>query len=470
MKRMKTSFHGTALALVAALVLSACGGGGGTAGGATPAAQSAAVFVGPIGGFGSVVVNGTRFSSVGATLIDDDGQSVNLDQLKLGMTVRVSGDADDATQQGSASQLEVLHGTRGRVTAVDSVNATLTLLGQTVKTDASTVYQGVANLAALTVGQSVEVYGALQADGSLLATLVEVKAINALSLSGVVSNLNTTASSFQVGTLTVNYLANSVTGTLADGKRVKINAATAGLVGSVLTATRVQVLGAGSAWGSAATTNAILRLKGVAETAPDSTGLLNVSGTPVNVSKAVIEGGAAIIAGQFVEVKGTWDGSTLQATKVELEGNRESKIGGRNELYGAVSSVSGNTVVVDGVTVDLSAAVFSHGSLAQVVVGTYVEIKGNMVGDTLQARRVELKNGGAAKGMSYEQFGQVADFVSSANFTLNGLKVDASAAVFEHGSAATSLANGVYVEVTGTQDSNGVFVASKLEIKPKMMN
>jgi len=89
------------------------------------------------------------------------------------------------------------------------------------------------------------------------------------------------------------------------------------------------------------------------------------------------------------------------------------------------------------------------------------------VGNTLQAHKVELKNNGAANGMSYEQFGQVSNFVSSSDFTLNGLKVDASKAVFEHGSAATGLANGVYLEVQGTQDSNGVFVASKVEIKTR---
>lgn len=466
MKHKQTVFGWTALALASAVMLAACGGGGsGTS--TVSAAQPASIYVGPIGGFGSVIVNGTRFSSVGATLKDDDGQSVNLDQLKLGMMVRVSGDADDATQLGTASQMEVVHGTRGTVTAVNTANATLTLLGQTVTTDTSTAYQGVANLAALKVGQSVEVYGALQKDGSLLATLVEVKAITTLSLSGVVANLNTTTSTFQVGTLTVNYTGLSVSGTLANGARIKIKAATGGLVGSVLTATTVQVLDANSAWGSAATANAILKLKGVAETVPDAKGLLNVSGTPVNVSKAVIEGGAAIVAGQFIEVKGTWDGSTLQATKVELEGDRESMIGGRNELYGTVSSLSGNIAVVDGVSVDLSNATFSHGSLAQVAVGSYVEIKGDMVGNTLQAHKVELKNGSAETGMSYEQFGQMSNFVSASEFTLNGLKVDASKAVFEHGSVTASLANGVYLEVQGTLDSNGVFVASKVEIKTR---
>ena len=450
----------TALALVSAVMLAACGGGGNSAD--TGAVTSAAaVYAGPISGFGSVVVNGMRFSSVGATLQNDDGQAVNLKQLKLGMTVRINGDVDDSTQQGTARQLEVVHGTRGTVTAVSTSTGTIALLGQTVLTNAATAYQGVANLAALTVGRPVAIYGAQQADGSLLATLVEVKTLNALSLSGLVRGL--TATSFQVGTLTVNYSINQVTGTLANGQRVKIKAATTGLTGNTLTATSVQVLNAGSVLGNSITAGTRLKLKGVAETTPVN-GVLTVSGTPVNVSTARMEGGAVIVAGQFVEVEGTWDGSTLQATQVELEGYRESLIGGRNELYGAVSNLTGSVAVVNGVTVDLSRAKFEYGLLTQMAVGSYVEIKGNMSGSTLQATKVELKTVSTAAGISYEQYGRVSGFVSVANFMLNGVPVDASRARFLYGNAA-SISNGVYLEVKGTQHRRGVFVASTVEIK-----
>ena len=71
-----------------------------------------------------------------------------------------------------------------------------------------------------------------------------------------------------------------------------------------------------------------------------------------------------------------------------------------------------------------------------------------------------------ASGISYEQFGPVTDFVSVANFRLNGLQVDASGARFEHLGAA-GLANAVYLEVKGVQDSRGVFMASKVELKSR---
>lgn len=469
MKRMQPIFGLTILALSSALTLTACGGGG--SGGSNSGIKdtttlSSAVYSGPIMGKGSVVVNGMRFSSVGAVMVDDDAQPVGLDQLQLGMTVRVSGDVDEATQQGTANRLELVHGTRGLLTAVDVSAGTLILLGQTVHTNTATGYQGVTGLSQLTAGETVEVYGALQADGSMLATLIEVKtAATTLRLVGLVADLDTVTNSFQVGKLTINYNPTMVVGVLGNGKQVKVKA-TSAQVGNVLTASSVLVSDAGSVYGASFAAGARLKLKGVADAAPVN-GVFNLSGTPVNVSQTVIKGGTgAIAAGKFIEVKGNWDGSTLQATTVELEDYRENTIGGRNELYGAVSSVNGSTVVVDGVTVDLNGAIFQHGSLQQVVVGSYVEIKGNLVGNVLQATKVELKTTNAASGISYEQYGVISGFVSAASFRLNGLDVDASRARFEHSSAA-SLANGIYVEIKGTQNSSGVFIASKIEIKTK---
>jgi cytoskeletal protein CcmA (bactofilin family) len=471
MQLKKSSLAWSALAL--AITLAACGGGGGSdasspanaANSTTPAApgatstQASALYAGPISGFGSVIVNGMRFSSVGATLVDDDAQTISLAQLKLGMTLRVTGTTDDANLLGTASLLELVHGNRGQVTAIDVNAGTLTLLGQTVATNIATSYQGATGLAAVTVGQTVEVYGALQADGSLLATLVELKsAITSINLIGRMKSV--TPTSFQVGNLTVDYSAATLKGVPGENKQVKIKAAT-GPVGNVLSASSVQVFDSGSVYGASVAAGTRMKVKGVAGSAPVN-GLLTLSGTQVNVAQAAIKGNAAITKGQFIEVKGNWDGSVLQATEVEMEGYRESEIGGRNELYGTVSSIDAGIAVVNGVTVDLNRAVFSHGSLAQMAVGSYVEIKGNLSGSTLQATKVELKSGSNATGASYEQYGQVANFVSAASFKVNGLQVDASQARFEHGNA---LANGSYVEIKGSLNASGVFIASKVDIK-----
>jgi hypothetical protein len=460
--------RGAALGVASTLLITACGGGNDLS---TPTPTptplaAAAVYAGPIAGFGSVIVNGMRFSSVGAELVDDDSQAIELKNLAIGMTVRVSGDADDSTQLGTARKLEVVRGTRGAVTAVDLIASTLTVLGQVVRTDTATAYQGLVNLAALTVGQVVEVYGATQADGSLLATLVETKAaLGGVRLTGVVQGLNVPVATFQVGNLTVKYDTALDTGVLRDGQQVRVRAATEPVNG-VLTATAVRSAAVGVIDGSSVSAGTRIKVKGIALAAPVN-GQLQISGTTVDLSQAQIKssgGATSIVAGQVLEVKGLWNGTLLQATDIELEGYRESQVGGRHELYGAISSLNGSMAVVNGVTVDLATGRFEHGSLAQVAVGSYVEIKGNLAGNVLQANKVELKSLATASGISYEQFGPVTDFVSVANFRLNGLTVDASGARFEHIGAA-GLANGVYVEVKGVQNNRGVFIASKLELK-----
>jgi len=474
MYQLKKNCLWTALTLASAVMVTACGGGSDVStAGQAPALTvntAAAVYAGPIAGFGSVIVNGVRFSSVGATLQDDEGQDINLDQLKLGMTMRVSGTVDDATQLGTASQLTLVHGLQGVVATVDANANSLTLLGQTVLTNTATAYQGVTGLNQLTPGQSVEVYGSLQADGSLLATLIQLKtnAFTTLSVNGLVSNLSDTT--FKVGNLTVNYSTTVVNGILDNGKRVKVkaNASQFDASTNVLTASSVKIEETSSIYGGTVAVGTGLKIKGIVDTAPVN-GLLTVSGTPVNVSQAVIKGNVGTLtAGQSIEVRGNWDGRVLQAVQVELDGYRASQIGGNNELYGAVSSRTGNTVVVNGVNVDLSTAVIGHGaSLAQVVVGSYVEIKGNMSGNLLQATKVELKttsSDNVVGEVTYEQSGLVSNFVSAANFKLNGLTVDASSARFEH-SSATGLSDGVYVEIKGIQGNSGVFVASKVDIK-----
>ncbi len=336
------------------------------------------------------------------------------------------------------------------------------LLGQTVTTNASTSYEGVTAFDLLELGVVIEVYGVLQSDNTVLATLIEKKsAPTGIRLVGRMSALNTTAKTFVVGGLTVNYAtATTVTGTLGNGKRVKIKAASDVLVGSVLTASSVKV-NSGAAYGETVAANTYLKLEGVVETLPDSNGLLTVSGTPVNVSSAT---GKSIITtvGQLIEVKGTWDGSVLQATKVEAEDEGPD----RNELYGAINTapqlVGTDTLFeVHGVPVSVPAAVVGSRTFA---LGNYVEIKGYVVGDVLVATKVELKTGNDAVGREFEDYGVISDFSSASSFKVDGVPVDASSARFEDGTAS-NLVNGAYVEIKGTQNASGVFVATKVEFK-----
>lgn len=467
----------------AAVMLVACGGGGDTA--TTPASPVApvvlqptaalAVYAGPISGFGSVIVNGMRFDTVGASLADDDGKSVSLQDLSLGMTVSVNGTTNDTTARGTANSVSLVHGNTGPITAIDAVGGTFTVQGVTVKTTAATAYKDVTALAALVVGDVVEVYGAVQSDNTVLATLVDKEGANYTNrLVGRISGLNTVAQTFQMGTVVVNYAGASRSGVLVNGAEVKVKAAQPPVNG-VLSADAIRV-SAGVSYGASVATGAYLKLKGVAETAPVN-GVLTVSGTRVNVSQAVYEGGTGIASGAFVEIKGTWDGAVLQALKVEMERNDRDNDGyaDRNELYGAVSAMAtdgSGRLVLNGVTVDVGQAYFKNGTRSQLAVGLPLEVKGVVQGNVFMASKVEFKlgagsgssGGSGSDDFDYEQYGLVTNFVSVSSFKVNGVQVDASTARFDKGSAA-ALANGVYVEIKGAQNAQGVFVAREVEFK-----
>ena len=72
-------------------LLSGCGGGGdGAPGASAGTAGGSAMASGTVTGFGSVFVNGKRFETTAASFVVD-GQPGSQGDLKLGMTVVVSG-------------------------------------------------------------------------------------------------------------------------------------------------------------------------------------------------------------------------------------------------------------------------------------------------------------------------------------------------------------------------------------------
>jgi hypothetical protein len=456
--------------LALTLILAACGGGasdsnhagvddGTVVGTTTTGTTKTGLYSGSITGFGSTIVNGVRFSTIGASVTDNDAHSLTNDDLHIGTTVQIVGTSDDAAGTGAATSIVVVHGVQGSISAIAAPE--LTVLGQRVVTNASTAYQNVTALAGLVVGDTVEAYGPTQADGSVLATLIEKKVITAASLPGVVSNLNTTAKTFTINGVTVNYGTATVTGTLVNGVNVRVNSASLPSAGSAINATQVSVSNDTSVYSANAT--GVLKIKGIASGAPVN-GVVTVSGTPVNVSSTAYQGGTAIVAGSYIEVRGTWNGTTLVANLVEFDGYHAAQIGGKNELYGVVGTYTSlSNFVVNGVTVDASTAVVT-GSLSGLTTGAYIEVKGNMVGNVLKATRVEMKSATSPTGGYYETYGTVSNFVSLASFTVNGVTVNASGAFVEHPERG-AVANGRYIEMKGSQNASGVFIATKIEVK-----
>jgi hypothetical protein len=121
------------LAALAAFVVAACGGGTGGTGATPPPPGTSSVSEGVVTAKGSVFVNGIEFSTSGAAIKIDDNPNRPESELKVGMVVKVRGTSDDATRKGTATEVEARDILEGTISSVDSVNKTITVMGQTVR-------------------------------------------------------------------------------------------------------------------------------------------------------------------------------------------------------------------------------------------------------------------------------------------------------------------------------------------------
>jgi len=348
----KTRYWITGLALA---VLVACGGGG-SGGGATHSAPAATTTSGVITGFGSVVINGTHYDTSSASFTVDDAAGSQSD-LSAGEVVTIAGSSDD---QGNhqAHSVEYDSILLGPITALNSAGNTFTALGQTVEVDVSTIYSGVANLAALAVGDNVAVSGTRNASGQVLATFVRklASAPANVRLSGPIAALDSSASTFTIGAETINYAGAVIRpsdATLQNGLPVVV-VGSLDHTGALITAAKVRVHKDldGANEGDHG------ELEGtITQSAQNNS--FKVGTTVVDYdANTRFSGGSAsdLVAGNRVEVHGTLnaDGS-LQAAKIEIEiashagDSRGFLIG---ELSAAPDTTSTpNTVSLLGVTV-----------------------------------------------------------------------------------------------------------------------
>lgn len=240
---MRLAVTGMSAALVA------CGGGGSSAGVGTGGTGSFAV--GSVSGFGSVIVNGIHFDDSGADVFDDDGTRGTANTLKLGMVVEIHGSVDDDGLSGTAQRISYYSELKGPVTAVDAGAGTITVFGDVVHITAATVFEDVAGLAGIAVGNVVEVYGLPDADGSLVATRIERESLTVgayggeFRVRGALVGLSGSAPDqrFAVGSVTVTTDSGTEVddGPLVEGAYVSVRLATTAALDGSYAATRVQV-------------------------------------------------------------------------------------------------------------------------------------------------------------------------------------------------------------------------------------
>jgi hypothetical protein len=143
--------------------------------------------------------------------------------------------------------------------------------------------------------------------------------------------------------------------------------------------------------------------------------------------------------GAFVEVRGMFNGTVFLVKEVEF---KPAPPNPAIMLEGTISDVAATSFKLNGATIKLTTTtVIEGGPLAN---GQRVEVTAQLVGADLVALKVEVQVPGATARL----MGPITDFVSAANFKVQGQTVDASAAMFQRGTAA-DLANGKMVRVDG---------------------
>ena len=239
-------------ALIGSIVaLSACGGGSSDSN-ATTAGKT--LTTGVITGFGSVYVNGCKYETDSASIDSDDvaaNGAAGQANLDVGMVVTVSGSSEtdaDGNCVGKADRIIYDNDVEGPVAVGSLVQTTdsatgevtevsATILGQTVIMNLDTVFKSESDapydLASVKEGDVLEVSGLMDENGNLVATRVELQDEKMDSgdmeyeIKGMIANLDTTAMSFEVNGLPVDYdnatdFDDMTAGDLADGLYVEV--------------------------------------------------------------------------------------------------------------------------------------------------------------------------------------------------------------------------------------------------------
>jgi hypothetical protein len=308
-----------------ALAAVSCGGGSNFAGGI----GGTGVSYGPVTGFGSVIVNGTEFNTASASFTKD-GVSTTQAGLGVGMVVSVTNDGS-----GNAKSVSFKDNAQGPVSSI--VANGFTLLGLDAKVNNLTVYAGgITALADINTGDIVEVSGQITDTNTVLATRVEKLSMTcplsvgeAIEVKGTVSNINSGADTFDIGTFTMNANGHMPANlTIGDYVEVRSSACPSG---NVLTANNVETATEGPDLSDLDHHDqGDLEVKGIltgaAGSAPNCSFMVNGQSVTTDANTAIQGGGncTTLADGTSVEVQGQLGGGTLLASQINLEDSSDT--------------------------------------------------------------------------------------------------------------------------------------------------
>jgi len=397
------------LALLLPVVSASCGGGVGiTAGGGTGGTG-----IGPVTGFGSVIVNGVTYSDAGidnTRFFDDHGRSKS--DLMAGMMVSIFGSINGTS--GTADNIAVLRHVDGPMddNAVDLAANRLKVMGQDILVDTSTVFDnGVTSLADLRTLQGanvnhpeLEVHGSLDNNGVIHATFIHKWSDDRVTgrdvqIRGIVSG-PPTATTFVVGRKTVDFtgVPGGLPSGVAAGAFVEVKGSLR-VSDNVLLATSVTLEDAtgGQPSGSRAEVEGYVNRVLTANASFELIGPNGVQTVTWSTGTTAITGGteADIGAGVKVEVEGTRKvGGALAATKIAIR--RASNVRMESTVTAVTASsltIFGKTVTVDALTQykDDSASGLKTFGQPNILVGDTLEVSAYVDNTTVPASIVATR-------------------------------------------------------------------------------
>ncbi len=506
---------------------------------------------GVITNFGSVYVNGVRFSTDDTTVSTDDNDDASEDDLNVGMNVTVQGRKTADGSINTASHIDYNVHAEGQIESISLSANQLVVLGQVYQIDSRTVFEDKL-FSELKVADVVEISAIKSADQTWLATHIETSdAADTYKLIGEIANLDESVQTFNVGSVSVNYSQAVIEGILANGALVKISSAQ-GAVDGLIVADEVELKDDNSDSDKLALDGIIIS---VSETQfviagktvqwdentqfrAGNSGDLNV-GIRVKIEGAELDGNIVASVIRFdkqgeIEVKGVVQAIDIQSNTltvldtvflvdeysqlkddsdsdirrfrldllsigdlVEIEAfsngedlivktlEREETEASRNN-DDAEAKMKGQVIAIEGQTFELHGAIVTTGAFtayelgdsdvsadvffAQLLVGDWIEIEGIRQADgSILATDIETSSANGDNGDDesggVEFSGLISSFDSVASFTVNGRLITTDERTVFKGTAFTTIAEGVVVEIYGREADNGDILATRVKIE-----
>lgn len=336
-----------AVLMMAVMVVAGCGGGDGHD---SAPASSQVASKGVITKLGSIFVNGVEYDTTGTTITMENPDD-NATGLKVGMVVTVKGVFTDSTH-ARATSVSFSDNLEGPIAAFDGTAKTMTVLGQNINFDSTTVFDDFETKGTSSVapGQMVQVSGFTDINGTIKATRVErhmpdwTPAMD-VELKGTITTMPS-ANSFTIKGLTVDATGLTLPAGTAVGSYVKVEGTLATFDATTLKAKSVTSRKEG------------IEVEDGEESHVDVEGIVaNLAGNTFTVAGTTVNAGtlslAGIANGVKVEVEGRLVNGVLMASEISLEDDavpttipeapEASSVGGVNQVTVSWNGVSGAT-------------------------------------------------------------------------------------------------------------------------------